>query len=258
LKPSSPCRPAALLAAALLLSAAGCGLSEYESRIALEQKRMKDLDDEERHLAEPIEIPSITTKEGKVSAWPIDVFLRPPIKTYTRADDKKPDDLLYRYGNGLLMEGGVSVAVIDEKEKRYAGIKDPKKKVEAFHADVLRALKIPPQPALLKPTQLGSEKVFYYDDKGTQQRFYILFQEQIHEPQQPLGPGQPAANLDALALVYQIPFTKHTDQEVNKAIEYSLKSLRVGAYATRERKEYRPRKRKPVVLAPGQALVFCV
>src|SRR5258708_7859392 len=75
-----------LLPACLLLCAFGCAMGEYESRIDVQRKRLEFLDEENRTLGEPIEIPKYETKEsGKVAYWPFDVFLRPPREFSTSA-----------------------------------------------------------------------------------------------------------------------------------------------------------------------------
>jgi hypothetical protein len=64
--------------AAGLLTLAGCGLSEYESRMDAQQARIKVLDEENRNLGDAIDQPKYVVKDTTYAFWPFEVFLRVP------------------------------------------------------------------------------------------------------------------------------------------------------------------------------------
>lgn len=79
--------PPWLLAAALAFtSCLGCGLSDYEARMRAEEDRLRYIDEEDRLLADPVEVPP--GAEGE--APPVDVFFRPP-KGIQRSPETNPN-----------------------------------------------------------------------------------------------------------------------------------------------------------------------
>src|SRR5579872_252464 len=73
-----------LLFGLLVLSAAGCGLSDYQNRMDAQRARIQKFDDAHQALGDPIDIPTLP---GKGPSWPFDVYVRLP-KSYVV--DKQP------------------------------------------------------------------------------------------------------------------------------------------------------------------------
>jgi hypothetical protein len=131
----------------LLIGCAGCDLGDYERREDDERIRVAYFDNENKVLADPVNLPrhkvavTFTNKQGKQdkkqeanAVRKLDVFLRPP-KGYpiaqSRDEENSPyNNVLYRYsarGNSVynLFLG----AVIDKK-----------KSADEFHAEIRQAL----------------------------------------------------------------------------------------------------------------------
>ncbi len=73
----------------LVLAACGCGLGDYEKKMADEQARIDRIDKENKELADgPLELPS---------GQPVDVFLRPPKGVRVRAEANTDPPGFYRY-----------------------------------------------------------------------------------------------------------------------------------------------------------------
>jgi hypothetical protein len=92
-----------VLLAFLLLAGVGCGLSDYQSRMDVQRERVKEFDDANRSLDEPIVIPSIQLSTGPkkdkdgpkddkegINAWPFDFYLRLPKGYGATPKDKTP------------------------------------------------------------------------------------------------------------------------------------------------------------------------
>ena len=71
------------------LAAAGCGLSDYESKMQLADVRLQRIDDENRVLGDPLILP---VGDGSP---PADVFLRPPKGINKNSIDQKETPLHY-------------------------------------------------------------------------------------------------------------------------------------------------------------------
>jgi hypothetical protein len=130
-----------LLAAAALFGAGGCGLSDYQSRLDAQLARLKDFDDANRLLDEPIQVPRIQLKDPKettpkeYAGWPFDVFLRLPKGYGTAPKEKDPFNYpfpCYRYTGGN--EGATNIFIA------AASIQDPKAAEEQgkYHAAKFR------------------------------------------------------------------------------------------------------------------------
>jgi hypothetical protein len=97
-----------MLVGLLALSVAGCGLSDYQSRIDAQRTRVQKFDEANQLLGDPVENPKMPPKSATAEAWPIDFFLRLP-KGYVR--DKAPyytNFPFYRYSGA---EPGYNVFV---------------------------------------------------------------------------------------------------------------------------------------------------
>src|SRR5262249_14344824 len=82
-----------LLAAATLV-ASRCGLGEYEQRIDEQRARLKQVDEENKYLAEPLDVPKRKdARENKSPFESFDVFLRVP-KWKWNDPSGKPDAMV--------------------------------------------------------------------------------------------------------------------------------------------------------------------
>jgi hypothetical protein len=115
------------IALIVVIGASGCGLSDYQSRMDAQLARLKDYDDANRLLDDPIEIPRIVLKDPKdgsakdQAAWPFEIFLRLPKGYFTFPKEKEPYNYpfpFYRYAGGS--EGATSIFIA------AAWIQDPK------------------------------------------------------------------------------------------------------------------------------------
>jgi len=96
----------------------GCGLADYEAKMAAAQAAVKQFDDENKYLEEyPIEWPP--DKEGGKGAREADLFFRPPKGIGRRSDPTADDNHLYTYSaikeNSFVSQ--VDVGVVQEKEE---------------------------------------------------------------------------------------------------------------------------------------------
>jgi hypothetical protein len=87
-----------LLAAGVALLG-GCGLTEYEAKIELEQKRLEYVDAEASFLEGPVNFPEPGKDAPKDAVKSRDVFLRPPkgVGTKVAATPVKASPLLHEY-----------------------------------------------------------------------------------------------------------------------------------------------------------------
>lgn len=243
-----------LLPAGVLLCAFGCALGEYESRIDTQRKRLEFLDEENRTLGEPIEIPKYETKEsGKVAYWPFDVFLRPPreVSTSTSANFSSGSLPLFRFNGREGVYLFVAAGLIPEK-------KDPKSKeskpapsewpVETFRNNVRGAL-------------LDS----YFKEKNANPKFPAIdegdpFLKQFPKitltPRNEYGENLNSVEFNAgafvadttrfdiyfhqsgnkqAAVVFQYPVALAGDEQLKKGIDWSLKTFGVGVDGSNKR-----------------------
>ena len=130
------------LLAILLIGAAGCGLSDYHSRMDAQRERVKEFDDANRALDDPIEIPTLQREKPKnppkdaakdpkddakdPNAWLFDFYLRLPKGFGSMPKDKAPiysTFPCFRYAGN---EAGYDIFVA------AAFVVDPKKEKDEF------------------------------------------------------------------------------------------------------------------------------
>jgi hypothetical protein len=114
-----------MLAGLLVLGAAGCGLSDYQSRMDAQRARVKKFDDANELLGDPIDIPTMPGKGLRAEsqpAWPFDFYLRIP-KGYVR--EKEPyytNFPFYRYAGtepGYSVFVAAAVLIDKDAKERY-------------------------------------------------------------------------------------------------------------------------------------------
>jgi hypothetical protein len=78
-RPFRPSPRFAALLAGLILLPAGCGLSDYSGQMANEGALVRQWEEENKLLGEPLQMPVFPKKEGEKQAPSWNVFLRPPL-----------------------------------------------------------------------------------------------------------------------------------------------------------------------------------
>jgi hypothetical protein len=73
----------------LALSLVGCGLADYEAKMAEEQARVRRIEEENKNLEDPVDIPSPPQKENDKDPRPPDFFFRPPKGIGRTASEKQ-------------------------------------------------------------------------------------------------------------------------------------------------------------------------
>jgi hypothetical protein len=139
-----------LRAAALCALLTGCGLDDYEARMAEAQVRVRRFDEENRQLEGPLEIPptrSVTVKEGDkdvVQKVPEEIFLRPPrgIERKAKNEARPEGGLLYLYPAKAVPEpppdpNAAPTLVSDV----WLAVRRDEKDVKAFTNDVLNLIR---------------------------------------------------------------------------------------------------------------------
>jgi hypothetical protein len=232
-------RAPALAAAALLLG--GCGLSDYEAKLASEQKRVDRLDEENMLLGEPLDLPPQKSREATtpLGTPTLDVFFRPPRGINTKYDPTPLGELLYRYTRAAPRGGArrYSPGYVDPADNPFLEVdlavtpegnwKEFTDKVQQPFQGMAAAEPIPPLKEPAGKKRLDFQSVAF-NDAGNPPATYLVF---FHKGQHAL-----------VAIVYRVSQSKATDPEVAKTIDVSLKTLAVGPEATQLRQRYGPRK----------------
>ena len=200
----------------LVVALSGCGLADYEAKMAEEQARVRHIEDENKNLEDPLDIPPPKKENDKEAKLP-DFFFRPP-KGISRAANK---DL---YG-GLLWvypRTGASEGVQDV----YIGFSKGKKD---YVKDVLKKLpsSTPPKNSTTEITPWGRDPVRFetvtVDDPSSSLILYIL------------------PTTDQQILVGFRLDRKTESSQLSQRVAMSLESIGVGNDAGKLRKEFRQR-----------------
>src|ERR1700687_1458874 len=85
----NPLHYSCLAVALLALSPVGCGLADYEAKMAEEQARVRRIEEENKNLEDPVDIPSPPQKENDKDPRPPDFFFRPPKGIGRTANEKQ-------------------------------------------------------------------------------------------------------------------------------------------------------------------------
>lgn len=246
----------------LLFALAGCGLSDYEGRMDAQRARVQFLDEENRNLGDVIERPFFIAQDQKQPFWPFDVFLRLPQGISGAVKDNSQfvgDNLsLFRYGgaegyNVFVAAGGIYEPARDGKEAKIEAGEWPK---PAFRNNVREALRdyyrkqykvdlpmpdfnklsayaVEPKDETGKPLpKIGYEAVRFTDQNNPTIKDHSEFRVYFHEQ-----PGK------QVAVIYQFPVSRSTDQALNAALDWSLKSLDISPAADFKRQQFKKRRR---------------
>jgi hypothetical protein len=192
---------------------AGCGLADYEAKMAEEQARVRRIEEENKNLEDPLDIPA-PKKENEKDPKPPDFFFRPP-----RGIGRTAGENQYL---GLYVYPKVGNA--DGVQEVYVGFSKGKKD---FLKDLLKMLPGTKKDSVTERTPWGRELIRFdtitVDDLKSTLILHIL-----PTPDQLILIGfrlDPKVDLNQLA----------------PRLDMSLDSIGVGMEAGKLRKEYRKR-----------------
>jgi hypothetical protein len=247
-----------LLMVLLLGPAAGCSLGEYEERLKEENARAKLIDEDNKHLGNPLVMPGQQANEaGAPALAENNVFLRPPKLFFCKTLPIAPVGVgNFTYLSGYVGHEGFNVllaGIMDEDIDQAAFQKDV---WLAFHGylrmtrglDVkmsedkrvkkkekkqgLRAGKeVPPAMELLlwiwdEPEQVAAKEDLKAPavDKGKKAReagryWFYFYKRDNHQ----------------VAVIYQVPAESRDDPAVRRGIDSSIKTLALGTDAVTRR-----------------------
>jgi hypothetical protein len=202
-----------LLLSMLTLTAAGCGLNDYEARMTAIQQRIQQRDEENKLLADPIDVPTRT--EGKKKVEVGSLFFRPPMGIPSSCSPSDPrGGLLYRFPSTASPPGAGSDApgAVALVEVAFAPLK------VKLGEDVLRLFpNADPKTAWSKHTLPGDEggQTFQTAEFSDDNYFYSI--------------NICAGNASQVAVVFWV--VKGSEQNVRKTLDLSLKTLALDADA---------------------------
>jgi hypothetical protein len=201
---------------ALVFAMSGCGLADYEAKMAEEQARVRHIEDENKNLENPLEIPPPKTDKEKEANLP-DFFFRPPKGIAKTANKDLYGGLLWVYPRTGASDGVQDV---------YIGFSKGKKD---YVKDVLKKLpsSTTPKNSTTEVTPWGREPVHFdtvtVDDPNSSLVLHIL---QTTDQQILIG-----FRLDR----------KTDSSQLSQRLAMSLESIGVGVDAGKLRKEFRLR-----------------
>jgi hypothetical protein len=206
-----------LLAPAVLgLLLTGCGLADYENKMAEEQARIQRIEEENKNLDEPVEIPPPKKENDKEPKIP-EFFFRPPKGIGRTASKDLYGGLLFVYPRVGNAEGTKEV---------YVGFSKGRKD---FLKDVLKIFPSnpPAKKSLTERTPPGRNPLRFetitVEDVGSTVILHTLPYD------------------DQLLLVGFRVDHKAESSQLSKRMEMSLESIGVGFEAGKMRRQYRPR-----------------
>jgi hypothetical protein len=259
-----------VLPACVLLAAFGCGLGDYENHIDAQRERLKTFDEENKFLGGAINVPTYKAKtkanlDIDLPYWPFDVFLRLPkdMSTEPTRDHFGHQNLpLFRYPtnrdgyNAFIAAGLIAEKRPPDKDGKP---RPPEWSIDTFRDSVRGALMdyyrkeykaLPEFPAfersrfqkmVKQPLDEGGQRlspvayeaIAFKDDFNRNLKEFSLFQVYIHQ-----------AENRQVAIIFQSPLTWISDDNLIKAVDWSLKTLETGPHAGTRRIALEKRKRR--------------
>lgn len=256
----------------MLIGSAGCGLSDYERRMDEQRKRVKDFDETNKLLDDPIETPllqfptGVTKPDGKPemraeAAWPFEIYLRLPKGFGSKVPEKGPNPFgqfsfpCFRYSgpdqarNFLVV--ATNIAESDRLEKREYTAKTFRVKVQQALSDFLLKTyninylldKLPTRKVAVKEfspltpppdddKKITYEMIAFAGAKYPSTKEPMVFQAYFHE----LPPRQ-------VCIIAHHPQQMKDAEAFNKSLEACLGTLDIGLEATARRNYFLKAKR---------------
>ena len=222
-----------------LLACTGCGVSEYQALMESEQKRIELIDEENKFLGDPVELPFRSAAPANPQDLPKpDVFFRLPKGFATKPEEKPFAEFFYHFtrkpnpprsrvspADAPAQENSIQdvylAVAFDNKTKEFS---DKVFQLNPKVSEMPRISKEPPGRAKLE------YQMFSGSDAANPPSTYLFYFYQ--------NPGQ---NI-LIAVVFHLPKDKEQDANVSKAINYSLQSLAVGSDAIQPRSRFAGKK----------------
>jgi len=194
-----------------LLALTGCELSKYEEKMYEATKGVKQAEEENKHLDNPVVLPQGTAKIGEYElADSDDFFFRPPKGIKSNAEPP-PDGILFVYPSAS-----------GDFEKMYlCAVKTDKS--AKFQTDFLQSLKM----AGVKFTDVkyGKVEVKYYHSEGKKNPYLYLYETSSFMVGIALFPGETSGS--------------DSGGNIDKTLEYSLASLAIGPQGYERRRKWK-------------------
>ncbi len=206
--------PLCLLAVGLVILS-GCGLSEYEGKMAEEQKRLRYLDEENKNLEGPLEFAPKkreTDKDAK-PLLPEELFVRLPKGIARKPDELPISGIAYRYRAAATNAPFSEIFLVVTKEPSATFLQDVQRVLNSS------CTSISPKPIQRPGREAGQFEAVPFEmgrDPQTGLSFYFY-----------------------RAQGFQVALVFHTNDTANTAIEYSLGSLFVGPLASQQHKLFK-------------------
>lgn len=229
-----------ILAALAAVTAAGCGLGEYEQNIEKQEKRIAYIDQENRYLGPPVEWPPPPPPEAKPKTGLPPVFFRPPRGMLTKADPTPLGTVMYRFGPKPQPPNFGGAKKKDEEVLGFlavfVGVKEASVSEKDFKNDALQPFGVGDQPAKAVFYQPPGREQMAFDQwavnaEGNSAYYVYLYRG-----------GSPAVVAFQTPPVPNDPSREGKLQALFKAMEYSIQSLAVGGAAGAKQAEWRLRK----------------
>ncbi len=221
--PFRRCRRISLgLFAGLAVLCSGCGVNEYEQKMAAEQVRLEYFDQERDYLDEPIDsLPRKSADEEKHRPTPA-IFIRPPKGIARTTNPKEPllGDVFYRFvGKSGLFQDVFIAASKDQKDFIRAVVQRPFP--EGVVWDAGKDFVVKPhyrekaiQFTRWEFTKEGGKRTIIFATKNEPAAAAIVF---VVNPNQPSGGG---------------------NSKIEKAIELSLATLALQTDSNKPKSDY--------------------
>ena len=247
------------LPAFLLIGLAGCGLSDYQRQMDAQRARIKEFDDTNNLLDDPIEMPTIESADKQETpAWLLDFYLRLPRGCGAMPKDRTPYFAplpFFRYaGPGPGYNYFVCAAVLLEPKAQAEYDKYPMKDFRSYVVQAINDFyfktyksrielkppdQTPPLRKFVKPfwaltggagadEQIGYDEFAYETTGKDASHFRVYFHEQRGKQ---------------IGIVAQRPRQLPADSTFEKGLEACLATLDMSAEAPSRRQQFKDRKR---------------
>lgn len=218
---------------------AGCGLSAYEAKMAAEQKRIETLDEENKLLGDPIELP----QDGNASGLPLgvnsaakkapEIFLRLPRSLSSKSDPGTYGDILHHFGRVQTSSYGRGYgqgndAKANPFEDAYVGV-TANQNFDDFKNKVLQPFGVQPTEwAKVEINPPGRNRIEFQATRfvDANSASFLVY----------LHPGATAQ----VAIILRVSGAQVQSAEVKKGVDLTLQSLALGTEAEQQRQRFVP------------------
>jgi len=203
-------RTGLLIVPLLLIISGGCGLTDYEARLEVQEKRLRYMEEENKNLNDhPVNLSDRMTEEGHVNYKQF--FLRVPLGVFQRPDDRP--------------EGKFDVYLAQKKDSGFVKVLlavDNDDDVEKFKNDAVKAV-------LKAPVNPTAKSIPHLSDKPVVFDFYQKDSVQLYIPRD---------SYSRVAIAF-FPSGYGSQASVDERIKYCLASFADGKKAETQRRASR-------------------